>query len=332
MAKIVLTGSLGNIGKPLAIALIESGHAVTIISSNASRQGIIEALGAKAAIGSIKDSDFLTATFVAADIVYLMEPPIAPDQLSNPNFTFTDMLNNINDIVTKYKEAILQAGVKRVIHLSSIGAHTDSRNGLLKHHYYAEKILNELPSDVYIKFIRPVGLFPNILPMAQVIKQLSRGVIGIFMALHYYGLGGLMGGKRGVILSNLAGNDINLLVSPLDIAAVIAEEIGKPFSGRTFRYVASEEMTCNEVAKALGDEIGKPYLKWGQISDKRLLNAMKRIKWSPSIAQAFVEMQAAGRGGENSYLYQDYYKHRPVLGKTKLKDYVKEFAKEYHKQ
>ena len=48
------------------------------------------------------------------------------------------------------------------------------------------------------------------------------------MALRYYGLGGLFSGKRGVIVSNVGGNDINLMVSPFDIAGVIAEEIEKP--------------------------------------------------------------------------------------------------------
>lgn len=59
--KIVLTGSLGNIGKPLAIALIKEGHAVTVISSSAKRQAEIEALGAKTAIGTMQDAEFLAS-------------------------------------------------------------------------------------------------------------------------------------------------------------------------------------------------------------------------------------------------------------------------------
>ncbi len=51
--KIVLTGSLGNIGRPLTQALTEQGHTITVISSSDSRQKDIEALGAKAAIGKM---------------------------------------------------------------------------------------------------------------------------------------------------------------------------------------------------------------------------------------------------------------------------------------
>ena len=44
--KITITGSLGNISKPLTIELVQKGHAVTVISSNPERQKQIEALGA----------------------------------------------------------------------------------------------------------------------------------------------------------------------------------------------------------------------------------------------------------------------------------------------
>jgi hypothetical protein len=37
-------------------------------------------------------------------------------------------------------------------------------------------------------------------------------------------------------------------LSPIDIAAAIAEEIITPFVGRKVRYVASEEFTGNETA------------------------------------------------------------------------------------
>lgn len=71
--KIVLTGSLANIGKPLAAELVQKRHSVTVISSNKERVPAIEALGAKALIGSMFDVDFLSEAFNGADIVYLMD-------------------------------------------------------------------------------------------------------------------------------------------------------------------------------------------------------------------------------------------------------------------
>lgn len=57
--KVIVTGSLGNIGKPLTTQLVQKGHTVTVISSKSEKQKDIEANGARAAIGSLSDVDFL---------------------------------------------------------------------------------------------------------------------------------------------------------------------------------------------------------------------------------------------------------------------------------
>ncbi|MBB6732704.1 hypothetical protein [Cohnella zeiphila] len=119
------------------------------------------------------------------------------------------------------------------------------------------------------------------------------------------------------------------MVSPTDIATAILEEMEKPFDGRTVRYIASEELTSNEVAKILGEAIGKPYLKHGEISDKMLANAMLKRGMNEQMVNGFVEMGVAGRTGK---LYEDYYKNRPTLGKTKLKEYAKAFATKYNQK
>ncbi|PWW08782.1 uncharacterized protein YbjT (DUF2867 family) [Paenibacillus cellulosilyticus] len=315
--KIIVTGSLGNIGKPLTQKLVQNGHSVTVISSKAERQKEIEALGAKAAIGSVLDYAFLLRTFTGADIVYLMEPPAA------------NSYGAVSEIVATYKKAVEQSGVKKIVHLSSIGAHTDKGVGILSFHNLAENILKKLPNYVDIKFMRPTGFYSNLLSNIDVIKSTSKGFLGGLLSLQYYGIRGLLTGKRGVILANYGGEVINLMVSADDIATVIFEEMEKPFEGRTVRYIASEELTCNEIAKILGEAIGKPYLKHGKISDKMLANAMLKTGMNEQMVNGIVEMGVAGRTGK---LYEDYYKNRPTLGKTKLKQYATEFATKYNQK
>lgn len=70
---IVLTGSIGNVGRPLTQELVSKNHSVTVITSKAERVSDIESLGATAAVSSISDINFLTSAFKNADIVYLME-------------------------------------------------------------------------------------------------------------------------------------------------------------------------------------------------------------------------------------------------------------------
>ncbi len=295
--KILVTGSLGNISKPLTQELIQKGHSVTVISSKPDKQKEIEALGAVAAIGTVEDVQFLTMTFTGADALYTMLPP--PD-FSNPNLDFTARANKIAD---NYLQAIQKAGVKHVVHLSSIGAHTNKDNGILVWAYNLEQMLNELPSDVAITFMRPVGF--------------------------YYNLLGFVGGIKssGIIASNYGAEDIIPWVSPNDIAAAVAEEIVTPFTGRKIRYVASDELSCNDAASILGTAIGKPDLKWIVIPDEQLLSGMKAFGLNEYLAKGFVEMNAAMHNGT---LFADYYSKKPVLGKVKMTDYAKEFAAVYN--
>ena len=298
--KIVVTGSLGNISKPLAKDLVQKGHEVIVISSKAERQTEIEAIGAKAAIGSMQDAGFLADAFKGADIVYVMET-MGAGRFSDHSI---DVIATITQIGRNYKEAIEKSGVKQVVHLSSIGAHTDKGNGMLAFHYNVEQILNQLPAGVSIKFMRPVGFYYNMLAFIPTIKA------------------------QGVIVSNYGGDDKEPWVSPLDIAAVIAEEMEKPFNGRTIRYIASEELSPNEVASILGEAIGKTDLKWVVISDEQMLQGMLGAGMNPGVAKGLVEMNAGRRGG---LLYADYNRHKPVLSKTKLKEWIKEFAAVYNK-
>jgi len=297
--KIVVTGSLGNISKPLTRELVSKGHEVTVISSKAERQAEIEALGAKAAIGTMQDADFLSAIFKGSDAVYLMET-MGTHSFMDHNL---DLVAAISNIGNNYRLAIEQSGVKKVVHLSSIGAHTDQGNGILAFHYNVEQILNQLPGDVSIKFLRPVGFYYNMLAFIPTIKS------------------------QGAIFSNYGGDDKEPWVSPLDIAAVIAEEMERPFEGRTIRYIASEELSPNEVTEILGEAIGKPDLKWVIITDDQLLQGMKASGMNPEVAKGLVEMNAGRRTG---VIGEDYARHRPILGKVKLKDWAKEFAAVYN--
>jgi uncharacterized protein YbjT (DUF2867 family) len=317
--KIIVTGSLGNISKPLTEELVQKGHAVTVISSKADKQAAIEALGATAAIGSIENVPFLTDTFRGADAVYCMLPPFA---LTDP-----DIMETTRRQVTNYTDAISASGVKQVVHLSSIGAHSDKGVGLLAFHHLAEKLFRELPPDVIIKHMRPVGFYTNMYDFKSTI--IGKGFLGMFLTLRFSGFFNLITGKTGVIAANYGGEDKNPWVSPVDIAAVIAEELTTPFVERNFRYIASEELTCNEIAKTIGMAIGKPYLKWALMSDKDMLGGLKMFGLPESRAQGVVEMNAAMHDGS---LNEDYYRHRPkVMGKVKMKDFAKEFAAHFNR-
>src|SRR5882724_2487428 len=143
--KYVITGSLGHISKPIVTALIKAGHEVTSITSNHDRLKDIEALGAKAAVGSVEDTAFLQQAFAGADAVYTMVPP---------NFAAVDLKGYIGGVGKNYAAAIKANNIKYVVNLSSVGGHMAEGCGPVSGLYRAEHALNEL-TGVHIKHLRP---------------------------------------------------------------------------------------------------------------------------------------------------------------------------------
>ena len=248
----------------------------------------------------MEDADFMTEIFNGADIVYVMET-LGAGSFFDQNLDVVAAITRIGEV---YKQAIQRSGVKRVVHLSSVGAHMDNGSGLLAFHHNLENILNELPKDVSIKFMRPVGFYTNLFAFIPMIKT------------------------QGAIVSSYGGDEKKPWVSPLDIAAVIAEEIEKPFEGRKIRYIASDEVSSNEMAAILGEAIGKPDLKWLVIPDEQILKGMIASGMNPQTAKGMVDINTSQRGTE---LYKDYNRNKPVLGNVKLSDFAKEFAKAFDK-
>jgi uncharacterized protein YbjT (DUF2867 family) len=71
--KYVITGAAGNISKPLTEKLLNAGHEVTVISRSSENIRSLTEQGAKAAIGSVEDVEFLKKTFSGADAVYTQD-------------------------------------------------------------------------------------------------------------------------------------------------------------------------------------------------------------------------------------------------------------------
>ncbi len=291
--KFTVTGSLGNISKPIVDILVKNGHDVTVISSNPQKQTAIEALGAKAAIGSVTDAAFLTNAFKGADAVYTMVPP---------DFTKSDYRRHMADTGKNYLGAIKASGVKRVVNLSSIGAHLSAGTGPIAGLHEVEQLLNTL-DGVAIKHLRPGFFYTNFFFDVAVIR--NHGIMG----------------------SNYSADSKLSMVHPKDIAVVAAQELQNGFEGKSHKYVVSDEQIMADVAKTLGTAIGKPALPWVEISDEQLLGGMTGAGMGESIAKLYVEM---GHAICKGILFEDFHKQPEFAGKTKLTDFANEFAAVYN--
>jgi uncharacterized protein YbjT (DUF2867 family) len=307
--KIIVTGSLGNISKPLTELLIARGHAVTVVSSDPKKQAAIENLGAEPAIGSIDDVPFLTHTFKGADAVYAMIPL---------SFTEPDLGNYLYRIAQNYVRALRDTRIQRVVLMSGWVADLVKTENV-------EHVFDDL--DASITIMRPGAFYTNFYQSINLIK--GKGFIGKFLTLRYSGLGALLTGKTGLLMGNYGGEDRIVFVSPKDIADAVAGELLLSPKEKTIRYVGSDEMTCNEAARIIGSAVGKPWLKWVLLTDKEMLRGLKMAKVPEKLAQTLVEMQAAMHSGK---ALENFHKSRPKMGKVKLADFAEEFAEAYHKK
>lgn len=286
--KITITGSLGNISGRLAEQLVKKGHEVTVISHSQDKKTAIEAIGAKATIGSLNDYDFLIEAFQGADAVYLMTPP---------NYQTDDLKEAMTAIVDNYAKVIEKTKVKYIVNLSGIGAQSPQGHGPSSAFYYTEAILNELP-DVNVLHLRPGMFYSNYYGSAAMIKHM--GFIG----------------------NNFESDKVIVMTHPHDIADAAVEAFDTlAFSGKQIRYVASDELTGAQIVQTLGEAIGKPDLHWVVFSDEELIQGIMRNGFSRHMASNFAEMGTAIKGEK---IWEQYRENKAdAYGKIKFADFAK---------
>jgi nucleoside-diphosphate-sugar epimerase len=291
---ITLTGSLGNISRPLVEHLVAQGHAVTVISHRPAKAATIEALGAKAAIGSVENYDFVRQSFEGADAVYTMIPP---------DFSVPDYRDFTLRVRHNYAQAIRETRVSAVVNLSSVGSALAGTR-FLPAYLNLEEELDQLP-DLSVLHLRPAGFYSNFYGSMAPIRH------------------------QGLIGNNFDGNVPMLLTDPRDIADAAAQALhSQGVPGRRILYIISDVKTGNEVAHLLGDAIGKPELQWVAFADEQLLQMLTQNGFSADAAQHYiVDMGIAIREG---VLAKHYAQNaQPVFGKRDFAAFAQGFARAY---
>ncbi|HEY6900844.1 MAG TPA: NAD(P)H-binding protein [Puia sp.] len=289
----VLMGSLGNINTPLVEKLIKAGHTVTVISSNPERSAAISAAGAKPVIAHIEDRDSLATAFKGADAVYTMIPP---------KWDAADWKGHIHQMGKNIAYAVTKAGVRKIVNLSSVGAHMPAGCGPVTGLHFAEEELNRL-DGVDIRHLRPGYFYNNFFAAIGMIKHAG-----------FYG-------------NNYGADNPIVMAYPADIAVVAAEELlGLAFTGKSVRYIVSDVLTSREVTAILGAAIGKPDLSYVEFSDEDAYKGMLQAGLSDQVAGGYAEMGHAIRTGEMFALQR---KDNTPRQKTKFTEFAKAFAAAY---
>ncbi|WP_298117525.1 NmrA family NAD(P)-binding protein [Flavobacterium sp.] len=294
--KITLTGASGNITKPLAEKLLKAGHQVFVIGRNEENLKSLSDIGAIALIGNIEDEKFVIEAFKDAEVVYTMLP--AP-------YHRADWVTYGELIGENYRKAIASNSIKKVVNLSTYGAHKLEGIGAINSIGQLEKSLNKL-NDTEVIHLRAGYFYSNLVRQIDTLK--ATGILGA----NYGSADGKM-----------------IFVHTQDIADVTFEAItNSSFPSKDPYYVVSDIRSWNEVAELIGQAIGKE-LNWTVFTDDQFEAGGKQAGFPDFMIAILIEI---GQGIASSKFTEHYFSlnKKPSLGKTKLEDFAKEFALVYN--
>jgi uncharacterized protein YbjT (DUF2867 family) len=253
---IAIVGASGKVGSQTAQILLQNGQKVRAIARNADKLQPLANAGAEIWPGDAADADFLTRAFTGADAVLLI---ISTDMQAPDAGAYQDRLGEAQ------VQAIRQSGVKNVLLISSQGAHTEEKTGIVAGLARQERRLNAL-EGVQVLSLRPGYFMENFFNTLGLIK--SMGIIGT------------------AIEKDVPVN----VIATRDIAEVAAQQLlHLPFSGKSHQdLLGPRAYTHEEMTRLLGAAIGRPELPYVTFSYADQKAGLVQYGISESVADAFV--------------------------------------------
>jgi len=262
----VVMGASGNTGHIVANNLLTRGEKVRVIGRNSVHLQPLTSKGAEPFIADVTDASALSKAFRDADSAYVMIPP---------NLTSKDPLGDSNRVSDAIAAAVQKAGVKNVVALSSVGAELASGTGPVVGLHNLEQKLNQI-SSANVLYLRAAYFMENTLPQANAIRQ--------------------MGSAVGPLSPDLKIP----MIATRDIGNVAADALLHPTirGKQTRELLGQRDLTYTEVASTIGKTIGKPDLKYAQVSDDQFRAALTQMGMSEPVAKLLVEMTQALNAGK----------------------------------
>jgi len=257
-----IMGATGNVGNAVARILLSRGLQVIAIGRDRARLDSLTRLGARPAVGDIADGKFLASALAGAAGVFAMMPP----QYGDPA-----PLQTYAQLGEATAWALARSGIKRIVHLSSIGAHLSAGTGPIVALHDQEARLDQL-LDVDLLHLRPGYFFEN----------------------HFNAIGSIL--THGAYCDMLPADVAFPMQSTRDIAAVVARVLTDPAVRRGARVLhlhGPRHYTMAQVATILGRAIGKPTLPYVQVEAAVVKAGMIQHGLSPAMAALFEDMCTA---------------------------------------
>lgn len=282
----IILGATGQVGAAIVKNLAEKNVPVRAVIRDAAKANELKKQGAEVGVADYFDSEALKKAFKGGELVFVLTPETGKSK---------DVLGDTRKILENYRKAIEDAGIKKVVGLSSIGAQYESGTGNFLMSYMLEHAFEQLP--ITQVFVRPAYYYSNWLPNLPSVKE--KGVLPTFYPA-----------------------DLQIpMNSPLDVAEFIARIIAAGADeSKIYELEGPESYTSDDVAKSFAEVLGQK-VKAEQIPKEKWHETLLKMDFTEDAAQNFIEMTEVvveGRGkpeGKGA---------NPHKLKTTLKEYFRE--------
>jgi uncharacterized protein YbjT (DUF2867 family) len=257
----VILGATGNTGGLIAETLLAKQQKVRVVGRSKERLSRFTSRGAEALVADVSDSAALAQAFQGARAVYALIPP---------NLAAHNVRRYQDEVAGSIANALQQAGITHVVVLSSVGADKSEKTGPVVGLHVMEQRLATIP-NLNILNLRPGYFMENLLAQVEVIKNF-----------------GMMAGP-------VDADRALPMIATRDIAAVAAQALlDLNFTGQQNRELLGQrDITNLEVARIIGNAIGRPALAYIQLPGEQIIQAMTQMGMSKNMASLLVEMSDA---------------------------------------
>jgi len=257
----VIIGASGHTGGAAANKLLAQGKKVRVVGRNADHLALFTSKGAEPFAGNVTDKNAMAKAFAGAQAVYLMLPP-------DP--TIQDYRTYVNQASESFASALEKNGVKYAVLLSSVGADKAEKTGPIAGLHHLEERLKRI-SGLNTLHLRAAYFMENTLGQADAIAQ--------------------MGSTAGPLRPNLkfpciAARDIgNFAGDALSRLEFVGHQVQELHGQRDLSYA--------EITAIIGKAIGKPHLKYGELTAQQFHDLLAQMGMSENTASLLVEMSQA---------------------------------------
>jgi uncharacterized protein YbjT (DUF2867 family) len=165
MAKLLLFGATGNVGKEIAKIAIQQGYELTVVVRNKNKVEQLSSITNKFIVADITDPSTLVDICKGFDIIIsALGKSISPNDNSKPSFNDIDLVANANIL----KEA-KKSGVKKFVYISAFHSEKYLHLEYFRvHHEFSEQLKT---SGINYSIIKSPAIFSGFLDMIEMAKK-----------------------------------------------------------------------------------------------------------------------------------------------------------------